>query len=209
MSSKDEQRSGGRQSRSMSPGDQVVHSSEPLNAEPKPHQLLRSEVTNSSQTYHRNHGPAPSDAAEAIRSHASRLDWEFELVVEPGVATESASVESTRIRLRDLRERYKQVETPIALSCAGLRRTLFAHAGPETEGIAWDESTVANAVWGGCLLREVLQEHVTGLSGDNSWHVVFESSQDCGKEEGGIFGGSIPGEVAMSVSARRGQPDPC
>jgi hypothetical protein len=36
---------------------------------------------------------------------------------------------------------------------------------------------------------------IQGIGGD--WHVVFESSQDCGEDEGGVFGGSIPGEVAM------------
>lgn len=33
--------------------------------------------------------------------------------------------------------------------------------------------------------------------GEEGWHVVFESSQDCGEKEGGIFGGSIPGKIVL------------
>lgn len=175
--------------------DKIVHSKAPLNAEPVAAQLLQSSVTKVSQTYHRNHGETPADAVEAIKSNR-RLDWEIDLVVESG-ALSGEKVDPLCIRLRDLQELHPKVEEPIALSCAGLRRTLFAHAGPTTEGIAWEEQTVANAVWGGCLLRDVLKRHVPRLEKSSNWHAIFESSQDCGEEEGGVFGGSIPGDVAL------------
>jgi hypothetical protein len=85
--------------------------------------------------------------------------------------------------------------------CAGNRRDLFAHSEqPTTQGIPWQEGTIANIVWTGCLLRTVLLDVFPSLAdkaGNEDWHVVFESSQDCGEDEGGIFGGSIPGGIAM------------
>ncbi len=80
--------------------------------------------------------------------------------------------------------------------CAGNRRTLFAHGSPETEGIPWEEGTIANLCWTGYLLSDLLEHFL--LSAEvvpRSTHVVFESCQDCGDKEGGIYGGSIRSEV--------------
>ncbi|KAJ9126139.1 hypothetical protein QFC24_002412 [Naganishia onofrii] len=75
--------------------------------------------------------------------------------------------------------------------------------GTVHEDIALQEGTIANIVWTGCLLRTVLLDLFPSLAdkaGNEDWHVVFESSQDCGEDEGGIFGGSIPGGIAIDPS---------
>lgn len=37
-----------------------------------------------------------------------------------------------------------------------------------------------------------------GLQG-KGWHVIFESTQDCGEAEGGIYGGSVELDVVLCV----------
>jgi hypothetical protein len=84
--------------------------------------------------------------------------------------------------------------------CAGNRRSKFEEgdAGVSTQGVAWQEGTIANISWGGCLLKSVLEKHLEQFSSSKkSFHIIFESSQDCGEEEGGVFGGSIEGKLLL------------
>ncbi|GHJ89320.1 hypothetical protein NliqN6_5722 [Naganishia liquefaciens] len=178
--------------------DLVTHSKEPLNAEPKPQDLVKNDVTPVNLFYHRNHGPVPRDAEEAFRQGSEGLgSWEVVLEIEDGVL-DGASV-SKRVTLAQLQDKYETVEEDIALQCAGNRRDLFSHTNPPTEGIPWQESTIANIIWKGCLLRSVLVDLFPRLEekSDEEWHVIFESSQDCGEDEGGVFGGSIPRKIAL------------
>lgn len=91
--------------------------------------------------------------------------------------------------------------------CAGNRRALFTHdsASTSTEGIPWEEGTIANISFGGCLLLPFISSLIgsekteTLRKSGKKFHVIFESSQDCGEEEGGIFGGSVEGNVLLLV----------
>ncbi|KAJ9101108.1 hypothetical protein QFC21_003326 [Naganishia friedmannii] len=176
----------------------ITHTSSPLNAEPDSTSLIQNDVTPTSLLFHRNHGPVPSDARAAVeRNTAQRWDVLFQL--EQGVvpAPQQVEKEVTVSRLKQ----YETVHEDIALQCAGNRRALYAHSeDPATQGIPWQEGTIANIVWTGCLLRTVLLDlfpFLESKANDEDWHVVFESTQDCGEDEGGLFGGSIPGRMAM------------
>ncbi|KAI5450552.1 hypothetical protein NCC49_003007 [Naganishia albida] len=182
--------------------DMITHSEKPLNAEPKPQELVKNDVTPIDLFYHRNHGPVPRDAEAAVQGGTQDIDsWEVSFEAEAGVLEAGAS--QKRLSLAELKDKYDSIEEDIALQCAGNRRDLFSHTEPATEGIPWQESTIANIVWKGCLLRSVLVDLfpcIREKKSQDDWHVVFESSQDCGEEEGGIFGGSIPGRIALDPS---------
>lgn len=84
--------------------------------------------------------------------------------------------------------------------CAGNRHELFYHGKDDTEGIAWEEGAIANVVWAGILLRPLLERWLLqGQAPPNGTHVVFESYQDCGEKEGGVYGGSVQSEVLWWV----------
>ena len=102
--------------------DLVTHSKEPLNAEPKPQDLVKNDVTPVNLFYHRNHGPVPKDAEEAFRQGSEGLgSWEVVLEIEDGVL-DGASV-SKRVTLAQLQDKYETVEEDIALQVRHMATT--------------------------------------------------------------------------------------
>jgi hypothetical protein len=93
----------------------VTHSTEPgLNAEPKPQDLVKNDVTPIDLFYHRNHGPVPKDAEAAFEQGKKGIDaWEVEVEVEDGLL--DGGSEKKRVTLAQLKEKYQTVEEDIAL----------------------------------------------------------------------------------------------
>lgn len=92
----------------------VTHSTEPLNAEPKPKDLVKNDVTPIDLFYHRNHGPVPKDAETAFQQGSHGIDsWEVEFEVEDGVLR--GGRESQRVTLAQLKDKYETVQEDIAL----------------------------------------------------------------------------------------------
>lgn len=92
----------------------VTHSTEPLNAEPKPQDLAKNDVTPVNLFYHRNHGPVPKDAEEAFHQGYKGLDaWEVRIEVEVGLLSDRS--DSKRVTLAQLKDKYETVEEDIAL----------------------------------------------------------------------------------------------
>lgn len=92
----------------------VTHSTEPLNAEPKPQDLAKNDVTPVNLFYHRNHGPIPKDAEEAFHRGSDGLNaWEVLIEVEEGLLSDES--DNKRVTLAQMKDKYETVEEDIAL----------------------------------------------------------------------------------------------
>lgn len=94
--------------------DMITHSEKPLNAEPKPQELVKNDVTPIDLFYHRNHGPVPRDAEAAVQGGPQDIDsWEVSFEAEAGVLEAGAS--QKRLSLAELKDKYDSIEEDIAL----------------------------------------------------------------------------------------------
>jgi sulfite oxidase len=96
-------------------------------------------VTPTAMHYTRHHHPVPDIDPDKYR-----------LVV----AFEDANI--LQLSLNDLKTRFKKVEVAVTLQCAGNRRSELDEVAP-TQGLHWDCGALSTSVWGGVLLRDVLE----------------------------------------------------
>ena len=160
--------------------DLIVHSSRPLNAEPRLQQLRRSLVTNQPDFYVRSHGDIPRlDEA----SHRLRVDG---LVRTP-----------LDVSMHALRDGFPQRSVTAVMQCAGNRRADMQQVRP-TSGDPWAPGAIGNAVWSGVSLAEVLA--AAGADTDAALHVAFACCDEVEMPEEGRFtyGASIPMTKAMT-----------
>jgi sulfite oxidase len=163
------------------PADFLVHTTEPLNAEPPLDQLTASFVTPVGRFFKRNHAPIPRIAPATYR-----------LVVDGLVARPLS------LTLADL-GRFERAEVAATLQCAGNRRDELHALGPTPGETPWHAGAIGNAVWAGVRLADVLAE--AGVQ-DGARHVAFtglDRVEKDGKTFG--FGGSISLEKARSGEA--------
>ncbi|MCX8069260.1 MAG: molybdopterin-dependent oxidoreductase, partial [Thermodesulfovibrionales bacterium] len=146
----------------------------PLNAEP-PIQYLRSWLTMNEAFFNRNQGEIPQEPI-AIE------DWRLKVTGEVNKEVE--------ITFQEILEMPK-ITVANTLECSGNSRSLLKDKAP---GNPWTIGGVANVIWGGVNLKDVLM--MAGLN-DKSRHVAFEGF---GKPVGGSgidFIRSIPIEKAL------------
>lgn len=95
--------------------EMITHSTEPaLNAEPKPQDLVKNDVTPIDLFYHRNHGPVPRDAEAAVSEGKRAIDsWEVSCEAEDGVL--ETGTDEKRLSLAQLKDKYDTIEEDIAL----------------------------------------------------------------------------------------------
>ncbi len=151
-----------------------VMTSSPLNAEP-PIELLRSWITPNSAFFNRNQGAIPEQPINIE-------DWR--LHVSGQVQRE---VEYTFQELLQM----PKITTACTFECSGNGRSLLSEKAP---GNPWTIGGVANVVWGGVSLKDVLEG--AGLT-EGSLHVAFEGF---GRPVGGSgveFVRSIPIDKAL------------
>jgi sulfite oxidase len=131
----------------------VVHSTEPLNVEPKLDVLRASFLTPQNHFYIRTHGKVPridpSDHRLALRG---RVERPFELSLD------------------ELRRRFPRRSVIAALQCAGNRRADFLSVG-HVSGEPWQAGAIGNAEWMGISLADVL--HEAGVADPRARHVAF------------------------------------
>lgn len=97
--------------------EMITHSSQPLNAEPKPQDLVKNDVTPIDMFYHRNHGPVPRDAEAAIHEGKQAIEsWEVSFEVEDGVL--ETGIGGKRLSLAQLKDKYDTIEEDIALQAS-------------------------------------------------------------------------------------------
>ncbi|MEU5093604.1 sulfite oxidase [Streptomyces sp. NPDC020996] len=174
--------------------DMVVHEREPFNAEPPRVALARERQTPVGVFYSRNHGPIPDIDPKAWRL---RVDG---LVGHP-----------LELSLRELRERFGEVEIEATLQCAGNRRAGLAAVRAIPGEACWGPGATATARWSGVRLRDVLAE--AGL-GSPAAHIAFSAPDVSPRADPPQpYGGSIPAAKARSPEvllawAMNGEPLP-
>jgi sulfite oxidase len=173
--------------------DMIVHSVEPLNAEPPRARLGENDLTDVDTFYVRNHGPVLDIVPDLWCLRVGGLvDRPFEL------------------SLADLRHGFARHDVVAVLECAGNRRAELMKVR-DMPGEPWGCAAVGNARWTGARLADVLA--AAGI-GDRAAHVAFQApdvSEQASPPQ--PFGASIPLGKALSPEvllayAMNGQPLP-
>ncbi|CAA9556982.1 MAG: hypothetical protein AVDCRST_MAG86-278 [uncultured Truepera sp.] len=119
----------------------TLHVSSPLQSETPLTLLRETRVTDKANLYIRNN----QDLAGSMVLDPAGGDWRVTLV---------GPRQTLPLGLDDL-GRYPQRETEMVLQCSGNSRRRFAGTSP-VSGAGWGDGAVANVVFGGVLLRDVL-----------------------------------------------------
>jgi sulfite oxidase len=136
----------------------IVHTRQPLNAEPPLPDLRSRFITPQGLFYVRSHGEIPRlDAA----THRLEITGQ--------------GVQPTSFTLRALRDRFPTVTTTAVLQCAGNRRADLA-AVRETSGDPWRAGAIGQARWTGVSLAAVLR--AAGVDADRNLHVGGSADRD-------------------------------
>jgi sulfite oxidase len=165
-------------------GNMIIHTTSPLNSEPKLDVLTESWITPVESFYVRSHAPNPKiDPAS------------FRLTVE-GLVDKQLS-----ISLAELNGMFESTSVVATMTCAGNRRSEHSLIKP-VGGVPWQAGAIGNARWFGVRLSEVLKK--AGLK-ENAKHVWFEGLDEISKGGGTIpFGASIP--VTKAMTDKEGMP---
>lgn len=165
-------------------GNIVVHTTSPLNSEPKLDVLTNSWITPVESFYVRSHAPNPKINPSSFR-----------LTVE-GLVDKPLS-----ISLAELSGTFDSTSVVSTMTCAGNRRSEHSLVKP-VGGVPWKAGAIGNARWSGARLSEVLKK--AGLK-ENAKHVWFEGMDEISKGRGIIpFGASIP--VSKAMTDKEGMP---
>ncbi len=157
----------------------IVHSSQPLNAEPAMARLVSTFITPQRDVYIRSHGEVQHIQPETYRLRVTGLvGRELELSLD------------------ELRTRFAARIVVASLQCAGNRRADLQEVA-KTEGDPWQAGAVANVRWTGVALRDVLE--AAGADMDVELQVAFYSPDEVEVEgEQATFGVSIPMSKALA-----------
>ena len=157
----------------------IVHTTNPINAEPTLDKLRENFITPYEEFYMRNHGEIPMINAEEYRLKINGLvDRELELTFD------------------NIRNNFKKRTVMATLQCAGNRRTELTHFAPVPGEVPWREGAIGNATWSGASLKEVLMS--AGVKPE-ALYVEFIGAEDVFRNGENVgFGASIPIEKAMT-----------
>lgn len=159
-------------------GNMIIHTTSPLNSEPKLDVLANSWITPVESFYVRSHAPNPKIEPSSFR-----------LMVE-GLVHKPLS-----ISLAELSSVFLETSVVATMTCAGNRRSEHSLIKP-VGGVPWQAGAIGNARWSGVRLSEVLKK--AGLK-EGAKHVWFEGLDEISKGGGIIpFGASIPVSKAMT-----------
>jgi sulfite oxidase len=159
--------------------DLIVHSKEPLNAEPRLDRLRENFITPQRLFYVRSHGTIPRlDAATHRLSVRGKVAIPLDLSMD------------------EARQRFARRHVTAVLQCAGNRRADMLRVKP-VSGDPWQPGAIGNAEWSGAALADVLR--AAGVDEASGLHVAFSCLDDIDLEgEQFRFGASIPMAKAMS-----------
>ncbi len=174
--------------------DMIVHSTDPLNAEPPRTVLGERQLTGTDAFYVRNHGAVPEVLPDEWRL---RVDG---LVDRP-----------RELSLATLRGGFAHHDVVAALQCAGNRRAGLLQVRDIPGEAPWGPGAIGNARWTGARLADVLA--AAGVAADAE-HVAFlapDVSEQASAPQ--PFGASIPLDKArrdevLLAWAMNGQPLP-
>ena len=154
----------------------LVHSQNPMNAEPLLPDLVKSWITPVESFFIRSHGNTPSIDGGSFR-----------------LSVEGMVERTLTLSLAELHQ-LSQVEVSATLTCAGNRRSEHSRVKP-VKGVQWREGAIGNAKWRGVRLSDVLKKAGLRDSAKHVWFEGLDSVDDGGKTF--AFGGSIPLEKAL------------
>ncbi|KIK63199.1 hypothetical protein GYMLUDRAFT_41525 [Collybiopsis luxurians FD-317 M1] len=155
-----------------------VQAQQPFNAEPSVASLVEFAYTPEELVYCRNHGP--------IREFAEE---EYTISIKGAVEREIS------VSIPQLKSAFPKVRVVAALQCAGNRRNEMGAIKP-VHGVGWNGGVIANCIWGGVRLRDILIH--AGVRADSTLHVCFASFATlCQDDE--YYGASIPLEKALRL----------
>jgi sulfite oxidase len=114
----------------------------PFNAEPPPAILTHMFVTPIEVFFVRNHLPVPSIDVAAYRLELRTFD----------------GTRRVEITLDELKSKFQKHVIIATIQCGGNRRDEFS-TFRKAQGLAWGQTGISTATWGGVLLRDVLEEY--------------------------------------------------
>lgn len=155
--------------------DFTVNSQKPFNAEPPLEVLANSMITPNEYFFVRNHLPVP-----LVDPKTYVLEIAGDGIDKP-----------IRLTLDEIKKFQKQEITAV-IQCAGNRRSELSVVRP-VKGLNWGAGAISNAVWGGVLLRDILQAYGVDERTASFRHIQFEGlDKDITNMS---YGGSIPYDV--------------
>lgn len=153
--------------------DLIVRQETPFNAEPPRKRVMDEFLTPEGLFFARNHGNIPEISATDYRLSVT------------GLVNETLT-----LSLDELRTRFEKTSVMATLQCAGSRRDEFAAIAALPGEVLWSAQPIANAVWSGIPLSELLA--AAGVL-DTARHVQFTGEDEIEKQGRRFgFGGSIP-----------------
>ncbi|SIR55305.1 MULTISPECIES: molybdopterin-dependent oxidoreductase [Acidiphilium] len=159
--------------------DLIVHSKDPLNAEPPLAHLRENFITPQKFFYVRSHGNIP------------KLDPARHRLSVTGMVTTPLD-----LSMDELRTRFSKRQVTAVLQCAGNRRADMQQVKP-VSGDPWAPGAIGNAEWGGVAFADVLR--AAGADETRTLHVAFAALDDIDIEgEQFRFGASLPMAKALS-----------
>lgn len=157
----------------------IIHTTNPVNAEPPLDELRENFITPQPLYYIRNHGEIPAIDESAFRIKINGL-VEHEL----------------EFSMQMLKNDFQKHTVMATLQCAGNRRVQLIEFAPVPGEVPWQEGAIGNATWAGVQLKEILK--LVGVQPE-ALFVEFMGAEDVfrnGKNVG--FGASIPIDKAMT-----------
>lgn len=152
----------------------IVHSEKPFNAELPNEKIGENSITPNSHFFVRNHLPVPK---------IDRENYELEIVF--------GDDKCASLKFSDLVKLFESVEIECAIQCAGNRRSEANTVGV-TRGVEWNGGAIANSIWKGVRVRDILN-HFEELNPKYK-HLHIEAFDS---DPNGPFGTSIPIEKAL------------
>jgi sulfite oxidase len=157
----------------------IIHTTDPVNAEPPLDKLLKDFITPQPLFYVRNHGPIPDIDEEKFRLTVTGL-----------------VLHELELTMHDIKNNFSKHTVMATLQCAGNRRNQMIDHAPVPNEVPWQEGAIGNATWSGAPLREILEK--AGIKNETRY-IAFMGADDVYRHGENVgFGASIPIEKAMT-----------
>lgn len=157
----------------------IIHTTNPVNAEPPLEKLRENYITPQPLYYIRNHGEIPEMDIVTYRLKISGLvNHELELSLD------------------DIKNNFEKHTVMATLQCAGNRRIQLIDYKEVPGEVPWQEGAIGNAFWAGARLKDILEK--AGVQ-STALYVEFIGADDVFRHGENVgFGASIPIEKALT-----------
>lgn len=157
----------------------IVHTTDPVNAEPPLDKLQDHFITPLPLYYIRNHGPVPDIDPEKYTLEVNGL-----------------VKKNLLLSLHDIKTKFTKHTVMATLQCAGNRRNQMIEFKEVPNEVPWQEGAIGNATWSGAPLKEILQS--AGITTQAKYVAFMGADEVIRNGENVGFGASIPVLKAMT-----------